>query len=503
MDNRPAIWAGDDFDTQLRHALKALLDGNTGTDGNPILYRVDGQIAHIVAPPGEMPRLEMYSRDHLTARLTECSTWYVETRQGRRPAFPSARIVGSLAATLPMNLPACAGVRYSPLLSEDATTLVTQPGYSDITQAYHVIPTEFAAEFVGMTLQEATGHIQTLVDEFPWVDTSDYAGFVAMLLTPLTRPAYDLAPITIITKPSSRTGATLLAKVASTITTGAHAVEAQIGKGDDDEARKALSSAITSSQNRGVILLDNLDIKLAHPVLANLLTAEQWSTRRLGSNTGHIYMTPRSYALIATGNNVQIDGDILGRAQPIRLDARVEKPGDRTFDIEDLPRHTHQHRPTLLAAACRLILSWIDAGYPPAPRIRGLGGFEMWRDMHAGILAHAQIPGFLANLTRFAETQTEADSPVALLELWWDTHQRNPVSVATLMTIADPEDSETLLSISGSTPKARETSAGKALNRLKDKVYALDSGVTVAIRHCGRILTAAGKRATHYQLDTV
>ena len=127
----------------------------------------------------------------------------------------------------------------------------------------------------------------------------------------------------------------------------------------------------------------------------------------------------------------------------------------------------------------------------------------MWRDMHAGILAHAQIPGFLANHTRFAETQTEADSPVALLELWWDTHQRNPVSVATLMTIADPEDSETLLSISGSTPKARETSAGKALNRLKDKVYALDSGVTVAIRHCGRILTAAGKRATHYQLDTV
>jgi hypothetical protein len=88
---------------------------------------------------------------------------------------------------------------------------------------------------------------------------------------------------------------------------------------------------------------------------------------------------------LATGNNLQAMGDLTSRVLLCRLDAGVERPGERRFDVK-LRDFVPQHRPALVAAVLTVLRGYIAAGQPEATRITQFGRFEEWSALVRGAL---------------------------------------------------------------------------------------------------------------------
>ena len=123
--------------------------------------------------------------------------------------------------------------------------------------------------------------------------------------------------------------------------------------------------------------------------------------------------------LVATGNNLQLGGDLGRRSYRIRLDAGVARPWQRDgFRHPHLLRHVLRHRGELLAAILTAARGWFAAGCPPADVPR-LGGFEEWTRTVGGILAFAEVPGFLENLHELYDQVDEDETAwSAFLAAW-------------------------------------------------------------------------------------
>jgi len=177
-----------------------------------------------------------------------------------------------------------------------------------------------------------------------------------------------------------------------------------------------------------MIVFDNVSAALTSSVLAQALTATAWSDRILGAST-MVSLEPKvSWA--ATGNNIQLGGDLARRCYPINLDPRMATPWTREFRRPDLEEWTLAERGRLLAAVLTLARGWYDRGQPSgsAPR---LAGYRRWTTMMAGILATAGVTGFLDNLGDLTETDDgETSGWRRLLTAWRDKFGAEPVSTA-------------------------------------------------------------------------
>ena len=501
-DPRPAFTAGAaDYNDISNHAQQVVLDTNWDTERNPLLYSHDQSIVRIIsANDGTGAQMQTLPIPLLRKRMAEVIRWYHTAKNGDElPSYPPQSITLALDAGLPTVLPYLTGIRYTPLMTAPATPMTQHTGYSADSRCWHVIPNAYDEALAALDTTAAIRHLRLLTCDFPFVDEADFAGWVALLITYLTRPAYDLAPLFMMTKPASRTGATLLAKVAACILTGnTEPTYAQLGT-DEDEARKALASAALLPAGRGLIMLDNLDTKLNSATLAEWQTTETWMTRRLGSNSSHIILPPRAFVTMATGNNVVSSLDILGRTCPIRLDAKHPSPGERSgFRFPNLLAHARSNRVYYLACLGRLITDWQDAGAPTVPTPSVLGGFESWMTCTGSILAHAGIPGFLANTKDYrADAADEDDSSEAdFVCNWWHQHRTNEVNGSQLLQIAgiNDQDTEPTLTVAGSTPQQQQANLGFVMRRLANKSYELPDGTHVTIKALGRAKGSGRRR---------
>jgi hypothetical protein len=153
------------------------------------------------------------------------------------------------------------------------------------------------------------------------------------------------------------------------------------------------------------VVIDNVNRKLDNPDLCKVLTETTHVDREFA--THNKMLLPVKATIIATGNNIQIGGDMPRRCYWIRLDAEMPQPFLRTgFDIENLKAWTSEHRGELLAALLTLARAWYVAG-KPKPKIAPLGSFEAWTITVGGILEYAGVEGFLDNS---ADLYKDADS---------------------------------------------------------------------------------------------
>jgi hypothetical protein len=107
--------------------------------------------------------------------------------------------------------------------------------------------------------------------------------------------------------------------------------------------------------------------------LCSILTQETWKDRILGK-TG-MATVPTCTTWLATGNNLLIVGDLSTRALVCDLDAKVEHPEERKFDI-NLYEYVPAHRDELVPAAltcCERTTSLADRTWArPLRPVRGL-----------------------------------------------------------------------------------------------------------------------------------
>jgi putative DNA primase/helicase len=110
--------------------------------------------------------------------------------------------------------------------------------------------------------------------------------------------------------------------------------------------------------------------------LCSVLTQTEYKDRLLGANKN--LNVPTNVTFLATGNNLTFVGDISTRALLCRLDAKCERPEERSFDV-NLYNYIPQHRNELVKAALTILRAYHIAGRPKQP-IAQFGRFEEWSD---------------------------------------------------------------------------------------------------------------------------
>jgi hypothetical protein len=356
-------------------------------------------------------------RDHtLMEAMTLAATW--EKFDGRSESWVQIDAPAKVAATYLQRvghwkLPVLAGIINAPTLRPDGS-LLRQPGYDTSTgllfdpagasfPAIRHTPTREHAE-------KALAALKDLISTFPFVGEADRTVALSSILTACIRRSLRTAPLHAFTAPTAGTGKSKLVDIASVIATGREAGVISQGK-TEEEFEKRLGALLLASES--VIAVDNCEAPLGGEFLCSMLTQQVVRARILGKSEAP--ELPSNALVTATGNNLVLVGDVTRRAVLCRLDAKVERPELRTFNLEpvDLAK---QERGRLLAAALTVLRAYHVAGRPsrPAP----LGSFEEWSDWVRGALVWLGEADPVETMEELRDGDPRLDELTAVLAEW-------------------------------------------------------------------------------------
>ena len=399
-----------------------------------------------------------------------------------RPRHPQRSVTNALLVNPPEDVPQLEAVITHPFLNAAAGRLITEEGYHLSERLYLRNPFPFEP----LKLEEAKAALDDLFFDFPFPTAADCTNLFAAIVTKICRRSYSKAPLMMVDKPKSGTGATLLTELVALLTTGRLPMRATYSPGEMLEFEKRVAS--TCRDANGIVLLDNLAGTIVSSMLADLLTAEdKFPARDLGFSRNFI-LNPRNYMLMATANNVSMAAELVNRTLHIRLDAGVERPDHRNgFRHHSITDYLLDNLPRMRNAALSLVHHWLEVDRPPASDLpKALRRFPAWQRQTAAILEAAGFADFTANAVEFEEraiTDAEA-SQHPFIQWWWDTHRSNPVGVKELATMAlgnpDEEDADGMLQVKGTTEKIRRINLSKLIKTWLHQTFEL-SDTTVRI----------------------
>jgi len=233
--------------------------------------------------------------------------------------------------------------------------------------------------------KKALASLFDVVRDFPFVDESDKAGWVAMVLSMLGRACVSgCVPLFAITATCPGSGKGLLADAAAQIAYG-HPVSKREMQVKEEELSKFVTTVLFEGQPCHVF--DNLDRTLRGATLDAVITSTSWKDRLLGStkSTGDM---PARTIWIATGNNIQYGSDTARRVLPIRLSPAVEDPESRTdFEHKNLIAWISENRAKLVVDGLTILRAFYLAGQPVDET--SWGSFESWTKAIRGAVMFA------------------------------------------------------------------------------------------------------------------
>lgn len=345
------------------------------------------------------------TKDRLMFLLGECASWYRVVGDGakrkRTAVSPPKDVVANVLAAGPENwaIQRLDRIVTTPVFAGDGS-LRTEPGYHGPSRSYYMPPDGLRVRKVSKApskkeIREAKVLVDGMLADFVFVDEADKAHAWALLLQPFAREMIrGTTPLFSVQAPRQGTGKTLL--VQSTLAPAVGVVDSFSEPHGDEEMEKRLTSVFREAMP--VVFFDNVDRFISYASLASALTKPTWSGRVLGASS--TVTLPITCSFVLTANNPSFSDDMKRRVVPLRLDAKIEDPSQRTGFTHSLPAWALQNRGELVWAACTVIAAWVAAGRPraadPGPV---LGSFGPWRRVMGGILANAGIPGFLMNLS--------------------------------------------------------------------------------------------------------
>lgn len=314
---------------------------------------------------------------HLVDRLARIAHFKkFDQRAGVYVAADVPRIVAEalLARAGEWNrIPKLRGFVEGPTLRADGSVL-DRPGYDEASQLFFVgddIPGYWRPGESRTAAQDARDRLEEMFSDLPFEDETDRAGAIAAMLTAIFRRVLPAAPLVGVTAPAPGTGKSLLADAISIIATGRRAAVMALGK-DEAEQDKRLFGALLAGDV--VVVVDNIERPVYGDVLCQALTQPSLKVRPLGSST--LVSAPTNTTFLATGNNLDVRGDLRRRVMLVRLDARTERPELRRFEY-DLLERVAERRGAIVRDALTLTRSYLAAGAPDQG-LPEFGGFALW-----------------------------------------------------------------------------------------------------------------------------
>ena len=300
----------------------------------------------------------------VTVTIVECPTKLAATYLDRTPHAQ-------------LTLPVITGTILTPVMRRDGTIL-DAAGYDAKTGLFFLKKQEWPKIPEFPTRSDAVCALDILMlpfAQFPFESLADYSAHLSVVIATIQRRLIDHTPLACYTARHPRTGKSKLAESVAIIATGIEAT-AMPFNGNQDELRKA----ITATLYKGLVIMniDNIEGVLASPDLNRALTQTTYGDRILGLSK--MLELPTLTQWTATGNNLEVKGDLTSRSLMISIDAQMERPETRTFEIEDFESYLKQHRQELVAAALTILRAYHVAGRPPQ-RGKRWGGFDEWSQL--------------------------------------------------------------------------------------------------------------------------
>lgn len=469
---RPEIIVNGRFLREIAaDAERALKDANEP----PALFRRAGTVARIdleegarivlldaVALKGHLDRVADFVK--IEVSLEKGEDGKQKTAEETKPARPPADLAPDLLARVDrLPLPHLRVLATSPVFSA-AGEVVRAEGYHPESGTYLVTRGLEDVRDDVPPLQ-ALALLQELLCDFPFTSDAGFAHTLAALLLPFVRALIDgPTPLHLIEAPTRGSGKGLLSEVIAHVTLG-KAAGVMVQPKDGDEFEKRVTSILLEGER--VILLDNVHT-LKGEALAAALTARTWKGRRLGKS--EMLTMPNDALWLATGNNVVLDDDMPRRIIPIRLDPGVERPEERTgFRHENLLGWVKEHRAALVSACLSLASAWLRAGRPTGTG--RLGSYESWAATIGGILAHANVPGFLAAREHLYDTaNAEPQEWASLLAKLHEHHEGASFGARDVLAVMKALDVCADL-WDGKTNSAQTKKVGWAVRQRRDRVF--------------------------------
>lgn len=224
-------------------------------------------------------------------------------------------------------------------------------------------------------VETARDMLLDLVSDFPFASAAHQAAWLAGLLTPFCRYAFEgPAPLFLNDANLPGTGKGLSVDVVALIALGRR-FPVMAYTSNAEELRKRITTLAVEGDT--MALIDNVTGPFGDGALDAALTATRWKERLLGTNRQ--CDVPLLATWYATGNNCELRGDIGRRICHIRLETPEEQPELRTgFRHPHLREHVRQNRSRLLSAVLTILRGWVVAGRPPATGAPNWGSFEGW-----------------------------------------------------------------------------------------------------------------------------
>jgi hypothetical protein len=338
-------------------------------------------LKRLIHRPANAPQIAPMPVPLVRERMTATAVFFTkaETKEGEIEVrkHPPEWCVNAVAARgYWKGIRPLVGVVDSPVLRADGTIL-DEPGYDPKSGLLY----EPAGESIRVPsnpsfqeVEQARDLLIEVVIDFPFVDDAHKATWVAGLLTPLARHAFDgPTPLFLFDANCRGSGKGLLCDLIGIVTSG-RPMPVMSNPHDDDECRKRITAAAISGDQ--LLLIDNIAGSLGCASLDAALTSTVWKDRILGRS--EIAEMPLRATWYATGNNVVLLADTARRVAHIRLESPLEHPEEREgFKFPDLREYVRENRTALLAAALTILRGYCAAGRP-AQNLKPWGSFEEW-----------------------------------------------------------------------------------------------------------------------------
>ncbi len=419
-DGIPIILIGTDEHRVIDEAVSALR-------ADPDLYHRGGYLVRVqrehddddkVIRPRGAPTIAQVPTANLRDRLTRCADFVRIGKDGKpSSAHPPQWLVAGVEARGEWP-----GLRYleavsdAPVLRADGTVWQTR-GYDAETRVlYEPAGVDFPRIPDGVDEDDADAAKNTLlevVQDFRFESPEHRAAWLAALLTPLARFAFDgPAPLFLIDANIRGAGKGLLAQTIGQIVLGREIPVLSYSHETEEMRKKITTIAIAGDR---VVLLDNLEGTFGNDSLDRALTSTRWKDRILGK-TEQVEL-PLLPIWFGTGNNVQIAADTARRLIHVRLDVLEERPEERSdFQHPDLIAWVREHRGDLLAAGLTILAAYIRAGRPKHDLIP-MGSFEGWSSLVREAVVWVGLPDPCLTRLRLTEAaDTSADTLGLLVE---------------------------------------------------------------------------------------
>ena len=422
--DKPPLHVGEDLASEAETAGTEVLAHNRR---NPWIFSID----HVDLVYTHSGQVRPFGATNCAVEMARHLRFGRHTKDGFSPKYPPEPLIKAVYEYLRQNAPEYNGSKRSPFIWKGK--LVEHEGYHWPSGLYCTMPPEINRD---LSIGESLNIIDEYFGEFAYDSDADRNNTLAQLFG-IPLKTYGRAPICIIDKPLSQTGASKLAFSIAAVATGRMVKQLTHPEGMHaaEELDKRLVTALLDDPD--TLLIDNIAQKFHSQILLSGMTSTYIGGRILGGSSA-FWVRTDALSVYATGNNLAASKELVNRSIHVRLNAKMAQPEMRTGFRHQMPDdvlNEPRARMLLLSAICSVVQQWLDAGAPISEdgvnsgfspfqkRISGLMtmlGLDYNRTRAAGILR------------RDADSSAEAD----FIADWWHQWADSLVNAALLIPLA-------------------------------------------------------------------